>query len=163
VKVDQEETIQFLKNDHQKLENVLSNLTEKQMKSEKVQGSWTVREILAHISAWNWEMIKQAEFVLAETKPWYTYSTEAEFNEAAIKARESWTFERILSEWQESFHNLISRVRGFSDEEWMFEMDETWPEGGKVSVSSVFGYRYRGEGHEGGHAIVIANYFGLAC
>ena len=159
--MNQEETIQFFKNDHQKLQSVISKLSQEQMITEKVQGNWTVKDILAHISAWNWELITQANLVLSRTKPWYTYTTEAEFNKKALKIREQWTLEIILSEWRESFNALISRMKGFSDEEWTFALNEEWPEGGKVTVSSIFGYRYHGEGHEGGHAKVIRNNFGF--
>ena len=72
-----------------------------------------------------------------------------------------WPLERILSEWRESFNVLISKVKGFTDEEWTFELDEEWPEGGRISLSSVFNYRYHGEGHEGGHAKVIREHFGI--
>ncbi len=159
--MDQEETIQFFRDDHQKLKDVVSKLTEFQMKTHKVQGNWTVKDILAHISAWNWEIITQAELVLSGKKPWYTYKTETEFNEEAVKARESWPVEKIISEWHESFDVLISKLVNFSEKEWNFELDDEWPEGGKVSVPSVFGYRYRGEGHEGGHAKIIQDYFEL--
>ncbi|MFW9813048.1 MAG: DinB family protein [Candidatus Thorarchaeota archaeon] len=159
--MDQEETIQFFKDDHQNLIDVISKLTEFQMKTDKVQGSWTVKDILAHISAWNWEIIKQAELVLSRTKPWYTGKTEAEFNEEAVKTRESKSIEEIISEWHESFDVLMSKMESFSEKEWNFELDEEWPEGGKVCVSSIFGYRYHSEGHEGGHAKAIRNYFKL--
>lgn len=157
--MDREETIQFFRDDHQKLKDIISILTESQMITDKVQGSWTVRDILAHISAWIWEINTQAEGVLSGTKPWYTCKTEAEFNKEAVKTRESWSFEKIISEWYESFDVLISKLESFSKEEWSFELDEEWPEGGKVSVSSIFGYRYHDEGHEGGHAKVIQRYF----
>lgn len=159
--MDHEETIQFFRDDHQKLKDVISKLTKFQMNTDKVQGSWTVKDILAHISAWNWEIITQAERVLSGTKPWYTDKTEAVFNKEAVKTRESWSVEKVISEWYESFATLISKLESFSEEEWAFELDEEWPEGGKVSVSSIFGYRYQGEGHEGGHATIIRNYFEL--
>ena len=159
--MDQEETIRFFKDDHQKLKDVISRLTKVQMKTNKIQGNWTVRDILAHISAWNWEIITQAECVLSGRRPWYEGKTEAEFNKEAVKTRESWSVERIVSEWYESFEVLISRIESFSKEEWNFELDEEWPEGGKISVSSIFGYRYHSEGHEGGHARIIRDYFEL--
>ena len=159
--MDQEETIQFFRDDHQKLKDVILKLTESQMITDKVQGSWTVRAILAHISAWNWEIIVQAEGVLSGTRPWYNNKTEAEFNKEAVKTRESWPFEKVISEWYESFDALISKIESFSEEEWNFKLDEEWPEGGKVSIPSILGYRYRGEGHEGGHATIIRNYFEL--
>ena len=46
-----------------------------------------------------------------------------------------------------------------TQEEWVSGLDDEWPEGGKVTVESIFGYRYKDEGHEGGHAKVIQGYF----
>ena len=159
--MDQEETIQFFRNDHQKLKDVISKLTESRIATDKVQGSWTVRDILAHISAWNWEIIMQAEGVLSGIRPWHNSKTEAEFNREAVKTRESWPVEKVISEGDESFDALISKIESFSEEDWNFELDEEWPEGGKVSIPSIFGYRYHDEGHEGGHATIIRNYFDL--
>ena len=159
--MDQEETLQFFKNDHQKLVNVLSTLNESQMRTDRVQGDWTVKDIIAHISAWNWELIKQTELVLSGKKPWYTDMTEEEFNIRAVGMREAWSLEKVLSEWRESFEALISRLKQLSHDEWTFELDDEWPEGGKITVASIFGYRYHEEGHEGGHAKVIRKYFGI--
>jgi hypothetical protein len=161
-KMSLEGTIQFFIDDHQKLEDVLSKLTNKQINHEKVQGDWTVKDIIAHISAWNWELIKQANLVLARKKPWYTDIPEADFNNKAVKKRRLWSLEQVILEWRNSFDALMTKLKSFSQEEWKFELDnEEWPEGGKVTVASIFGYRYNEEGHEGGHAKVIQRYFSI--
>jgi uncharacterized damage-inducible protein DinB len=159
--VDLGDIIQFLIHDHEKLEDTISKLTIEQMTNEKVQGSWTVKDIIAHIAAWNWELIKQTELVLSGKKPWYADISEEEFNIKAVRLRESWPLEKVLSEWRESFDSLISRMRELSDEEWTSELEEEWPEGGRITVASIFGYRYHEEGHEGGHAKVIQEFFGF--
>ncbi|MFW9792737.1 MAG: DinB family protein [Candidatus Thorarchaeota archaeon] len=156
-----EETIQFFINDHQKLEDLLSKLTVNQMSNEPVQGDWTVKAIIAHISAWNWELITQTDRVLSGRRPWYANTTETEFNEKAVKVRKTWSLEKTISEWRESFDALISRMKNLSPEEWTFELSEEWPEGGNITVASIFGYRYLSEGHEGGHAILIRKYFDI--
>ena len=89
--MNQEETILFFKTDHQKLENIISKLTRKQMTEEMVQGNWTVKDIIAHISAWNWELITQTDLVLSGRRPWYSNTTEAEFNDEAVRTRASWS------------------------------------------------------------------------
>jgi uncharacterized damage-inducible protein DinB len=157
--MNQDEAIRFFESDHQKLEDIVSKLTEEQLLTERVQGNWTVKDIIAHISAWNWELITQTDFVLSGKKPWYANVTEAEFNSRAIRERKSWSLEKILSEWRESFTALVTRMRELTENEWRFRLEEEWPEGGKINVSSIFGYRYQGEGHEGGHAKVIQRYF----
>ncbi|MHA2230238.1 MAG: DinB family protein [Candidatus Thorarchaeota archaeon] len=156
-----EKTIQFFVDDHQKLENILSKLNDKQLNNEKIQGNWTVKDIIAHISAWNWELITQTDLVLSGRKPWYSDTTEAEFNRKAVRQRKSWSLEKTLSEWRESFESLISRIKKLSIEEWTFGLDDEWPEGGKITVASIFGYRYYEEGHEGGHAKVIQKHFNI--
>ncbi|MFX0052248.1 MAG: DinB family protein [Candidatus Hermodarchaeota archaeon] len=153
--MDKTRLLKFLKHDHRKLVQILAELNEHQMVNTIIIGSWTVKDIIAHISAWNWEIIKAVHEVLSDKKPWYIDKTEEEFNNQEIKKRESWSLNRILKEWQDSFNNLILSIEGLSVSEWNHQSSFLWPDGQTVSIKSLFDYRYRGEGHEGGHAIQI--------
>jgi len=60
---------------------------------------------------------------------------------------------------KDSFDELIRKIESLSSNDWEYQTAFKW--GGKmpVSVSSLFDYRYKGEGHEGGHAKQIKEYF----
>ena len=151
--------INFLKDDHQKLIDAVTQLKEEQMIDTAVIDNWTVKDIIAHISAWNWEVAKAVDLVLAGHTPWYVYQTETAFNKREIEARKSWSVRQVLEEWHKSFTAMIRRVETVSDTEWKKRTDGRWGGGSPVTVCSLFGYRYLGEGHEGGHAKQIRSAF----
>lgn len=159
--MDKEEVIIFLKDDHAKLVRVISQIERSRMTETKVTGSWDVKDIIAHISAWNWEIIRQVDDVLVNRKPWYVDMNEVNFNKREVEKRKSWSIDRILEEWDESFEALIQRIEQLSDSEWSFQADFNWPDGSPVTIQSLFEYRYKGLGHEGGHSKQIAEYFNL--
>jgi hypothetical protein len=153
--------IKFLKEDHAKLVETVDKLEKKQMTKKIVIAAWTAKDIIAHISAWNWEIIRQVNDLLINKKPWYVDMNEANFNKREVQKRKTWSLDKIMEEWNESFRALIEKIEGFSDIEWAFQADFCWPDGSPVSIQSLFDYRYKGEGHEGGHAKQIKECFGL--
>ena len=159
--MDKDWVIKFFKDDHAKLANVISQLDKSWMTNRKVNKSWDVKDIIAHISAWNWEIIRQVDDILVNRKPWYVDMGEASFNKREVKKRKIWSLNKVLQEWEESFKALISRIEQLSESEWEFQADFNWPDGSPVTIQSLFSYRYRGEGHEGGHAKQIKEYFEL--
>ena len=143
------------------MKKVIDTLNEEQLCRKEVQGEWSVKDILAHISAWNWDIIKQIEVVLANDSLWYRNIPEVDFNKSAVSVRMDWTLERVLDEWEESFNMLIARIKDLTPENLAHSNCEDWGDGTPVTVESLFGYRYKGEGHEGGHAKIVKDFFGV--
>jgi hypothetical protein len=47
----------------------------------------------------------------------------------------------------------------FTEEQWKHQSgNQTWSDGTPVTIYSLFGYVYEGEGHEGGHAKQIQRF-----
>jgi hypothetical protein len=152
--------IAFLEEDHKKLEKAIAGLIVDQMTEYPIVGRWTVKDIIAHIAAWNLELTGGINAILSDQKPRFFDIGEDEFNRREIERRNLWTIKQVLDEWQRSFHGLIGRIRKISDAEWEYEAPSlVWPDGSQVSVEDLFGYRYKGEGHEGGHAKQIEGFF----
>ena len=156
-----EETIEFLKQDHAKLELVIEALTDEMMISHRITGTWRVKDILAHISAWNFKLTEAIDLLLKNEKPWFIASSfsEAEFNKIQVVKRKSMSLREIVDEWRLSFIYMLKRIEILSDEEWEYKTQYEYQEGSAVTIESLFGYRYRGHGHEGGHAEQIEEYF----
>lgn len=131
------------------------------MTRSKVLGDWSVKDIIGHISAWNWEIMKSIDEVLMKKAPWYLTKGETEFNMIEVEKRRNWPLKEVLEEWERSFDSLIYRIEDISADEWNIQTGLSWAEGAPVTIESLFRYRYRGEGHEGGHALQISNYYGL--
>ena len=156
-----EETIEFLKEDHAKLELVLEALTDEMMISHRITGTWRIKDIIAHLSAWNIKLTEAIDVLLKDDKPWFmdTAFSEAEFNKIEVVKRKSMSLKEIIDEWQQSFNDMINKIESLSGKEWEYKTQFEYQEGSAVTVESLFGYRYRGHGHEGGHAEQIEEYF----
>lgn len=144
--------VNFLIKDHKKLEEVLSKLNAEELKSIPIIGKWTIKDILAHISAWNFEEIKAIDNVLENRKPWYVDCNENEFNKVETEKRKSWKLKRVIKEWRESFTALLLKIKKLSPKEWNKKTRYFWSDKTILTVVSLFDYSYKGEGHEGDHA-----------
>jgi hypothetical protein len=153
--------LRFFREDHRKLKHTIGNLSDSQIINDIVMGDWTVKDIIAHIAAWNWEIAKSIDEVLEKKPPWYLTKGETAFNVAEVAKRRDWPLSQVLDEWEESFDSLVHRIEEITVEEWNFDTGLNWADGSVVTIESLFGYRYRGEGHEGGHALQIQEYYSL--
>lgn len=124
-------------------------------------GDWSVKDVIAHISAWNLEITRSIDEVLQKKAPWYLSKGETAFNIAEVEKRRDWSLQEVLDEWESSFDSLTHRIEEITAEEWNIDTGLSWADGSALSMASLFGYRYRGEGHEGGHAIQIREYYNL--
>lgn len=149
---------------HEKLGQVLKSLNGDQMTQVKVLGEWTVKDILAHLAAWNWECLEEIERALQDKATWHKLfeeeATEDEFNRIEVAKRRPKTVEEIRKEWEKSFQALITRVKNLSEAEWAHRSDQDhWQDGKPLTLGSLFDYGYTGESHEAGHAKQIQTYF----
>jgi hypothetical protein len=153
--------LRFFREDHRKLKQTIAKLTESQIVNDVVMGDWSVKDVIAHITAWNWEIAKSVDDVLEKKAPWYLNKGETAFNIAEVERRRDWPLKEVLDEWQKSFDSLTHRIEEITAEEWSIDTGLSWTDGSAVTMESLFGYRYRGEGHEGGHALQIREYYNL--
>ena len=144
------------------MENVINGLKEYQISQDLISVKWTTKDIIAHISAWNLELKIAIDDLLKNEKPWFINEeelSEAEFNAKETKKRKDWSLDRILDEWQTVFEQLIQRIMSLSKSQWEYQTPFEWTKDMPVTVSSLFDYLYRGEGHEGGHAKQIEEFY----
>lgn len=164
--MEKQEVIQTFKAGHQKMADVVQKLSEEQMVKEKVLDDWSVKDILAHLSAWSWEAQKEIDRVLQSKATWHKLYFEKEgedkFNKKEVAKRKKRSLEKIIDEWEESFRAEMTRLGELTEEEWTHQSDQDrWGDGTPVTVFSLYGYQYQGEDHEAAHAKQIRRHFGL--
>ena len=59
-----EEVLHFLLEDHEKLVKTIDQLTNEQIKGITVIGTWTTKDIIAHITAWVLEITESIDQIL---------------------------------------------------------------------------------------------------
>lgn len=149
--------IKTLKDSHKIMTDVIELLADDQVDSLLVTQKWTPKEILAHLSAWNLEYIKEIDKILSDSPTWQKLFNTKEgtdnFNFSVVKKRTSFSFEEILNEWHESFHKLVERLNKLSKNQWLYQSKKgKWVNGEPIFIKTIFQYTYKGLPHEAGHA-----------
>lgn len=165
--MEKHKVIQISKFGHQKVEDVIQKLSKEQMVEEKVLGDWSVKDILAHLSAWSWEVVKEIDRILQNKATWHRHYFEKKgedgFNQREVAKRKSRSLKSIVYEWEESFQAEMSRLDTLTEEEWVHQSNQDkWKDGKPITVFSLYDYEYQGEQHETAHAQQIRENFGLS-
>lgn len=163
--MEKQKVMQAFEASHQKMADVIQKLSKEQMVKEKVLDDWSVKDILAHLSAWSWEAIKEIDRVLQNKATWHKLfekKGEDKFNKREVAKRKKRSLEKIIDEWEKSFQAEMARVEKLTKREWLHQSNrDKWRDGRPVTVFSLYGYEYQGEDHEAAHAKQIREYFDL--
>jgi len=120
--------------------------------AEAAVGGWTAREVAIHVSAWDRELVRGLDQLLAGTRPEFVGYDENDFNAAAVRRSRSRPLAGVLSELAAAHNGLVRRLDGLSDEQWERRSRHAWPSGKPMTVGTLFTYTYRRSTHYGGHA-----------
>lgn len=161
--IDRQETIGRFIKEQERLKKLVSLLSEEQVLKQKTLDNWSVKDIFAHLAAWNWEAIDEVKRVLKNQATWPArYEDKAgedEFNRKEVEKRKDKSWEEVLQEWDDSFWAQVKRMEQLSENEWKHQSGNLfWRDGTPVTVYSLFAYEYKGEGHEGGHVKEIKEF-----
>lgn len=164
--MDKLKVIRDFKAGHRAMVDVIQKLSQRQLEEEKIIDNWTVKDILAHLSAWSLEVIKEIDRVLKNKPTWpklyYSIKGEDKFNLEAVVKRKNKSLETVVQEWEQSFQIEIKKLEKLSGQEWLHQSNgDQWEDGRPVTVFSLFDYEYQDEQHETAHAKQISQHFGF--
>ena len=115
-----DELLDALEDEREKLLETLEGLPEEAMLEAGVTGEWSIKDILAHLNAWEAELIKLLWHVRQGKKP-----ASAQVPDSEVEARERMFYEqshdrpleRILEDFEGIRNQTIRRVEAFSNKE----------------------------------------------
>jgi uncharacterized protein (TIGR03083 family) len=112
------------------LEEVLAALTHDQMLQPSASGEWTVKDALAHISAWERRMLSWIGSHLRGEAPdvplpWDVERMNAE-TYAQVKDR---PLAEVLEEFHRSYREALTLAESLSEEQLQTAYTDTWPMG----------------------------------
>lgn len=150
-----QEVIGIFKAGHKEFKKVLSTLSIKEIESVPAVGNWPVRNVIAHISAWNWEQVKEIDRTLAGNPTWNRKKSGEipntdRFNHQAVQKRKNWSIKKLMNEWETSFTFLLRKLESLNDKE--FDYD---------GMQNIFKYELEGGSDEARHAEEIKKRFDI--
>ena len=156
--------IEILEKGHKDFKKVIGELDSETLDSVQAIGKWPVRDVLAHITAWYLEFIREIDSFLIDKPIINLPSGDDAFNQREVRLRKDKKLEELLKEWEDSYKALIGKVESLSEDEWNHICTgHFWPDTKEeVGVQSLFAtYQDSGTSHEGEHAREIKNFFDL--
>lgn len=161
-----EKVIEIFKSGHNEFQHLTKLLTPNQITNTQILEDWTVKDIMAHLSAWNWEQAKEIDNILHDKPTWNnlynTRANEDNFNKKAVEERKDKDLLTIIEEWENSFETLIKRIEKLTEEEWNHECKgQIWRDGKPATMYSLFRYEEDGQSDEAHHAQQVKKFFNL--
>jgi hypothetical protein len=112
------------------LEETLSLLTHKQMLVPGVDGDWSVKDALAHISTWERWMICWTNSLLVGDKPDTPEQWDIDLmNSRTYQLVKELPLAKILEEFHLSYLDSLFLIHNLSDEQLFTVYPDTWPLG----------------------------------
>ncbi len=117
-------------------EAILAPLSDAQMTTPHVNGPWSVKDNLAHLTAWQDYLLSQLEGVLAHQEP-PTFmpglSTEDEINERIYQENKDRPLTEVQAAFRASYQQVLAAVQAMSEPAlnsplpWRASGDPIWP------------------------------------
>lgn len=120
-----------------KLVNLLNQIPVKGIDSTSVEGIWTVKDILGHITAWEIPMVEPLQELASGGNFSPTVITDGEkYNLDNAKKRETMSLEEILAEMEAVRTTIMETAARLPEEAWDFIYPAPW--GGEDSLVRLF-------------------------
>jgi hypothetical protein len=121
-KITKKELIEELRAERARLEALLGDLTNEQMEIPGVQGEWSVKDIIAHITVWEHRGIDWLRAVAngkepQVPEPGYTQRDQKALNLQTYQENRERPLQEILNEFKRSFPILMKEVEDIAEEQ----------------------------------------------
>lgn len=124
------ELLDQIRTERKRLEEVLAAMTPDQMLHPCASGEWTVKDVLAHISAWQRRMLSWIRSHLRGEAPDVPLPWEVERmnTETYTQVKEKPLVE-VLEEFRQSYRDALALAESLSEEQLQTIYTDTWPMG----------------------------------
>jgi hypothetical protein len=128
--VSKTELLQQIQSERKSLEETLSTLTPTQMLLSGVDGEWNVKDVMAHISAWERRMISWIGSHIAGTMPEVPLPWDVDrMNFITYNQVKGRSLSVVQEEFLQSYRESLALVASLSDVQLQVTYTDTWPMG----------------------------------
>ncbi len=103
------------------LEDILAPLDEPQMTTEGVNGDWSIKDVLAHISAWHLRLLDRLHAATWNEEPTLsgvvTDEEVARLNEQFYKENKSRPLHDVLTDFRTTYLQIVDVVQAMNEED----------------------------------------------
>ena len=110
-------------------EALLKEVGEARLTEPGVNGEWSVKDIVAHVTAWEERVVAWAEALAQGARPqpapWPGDWSEEQVNAAIFESNQARPLADVLARWRQVYHSVGAAVQSMSDDE-LFDRKIEW-------------------------------------
>lgn len=128
------------------IKDLLGRMSEAQMTRTDAIGDWSIKNVLIHLSAWQWKMLDWLDILARGEAPAIPLSRSSvlESNDDFISEYGERPLHQVLSDFDDTHHKTMRAIEALSDEDLMREYD--WAAGQALwKVIAACAYHHYGE------------------
>ncbi len=114
------------------IEGLLDEAGEARLTEPGVVGEWSVKDILAHVTAWEERIMAWAEALHQGTRPipapWPSGLSEEQVNTTIYQNNQARPLAEVLERWRQTHQKITETVQSMNDEE-LFQRKIDWLNG----------------------------------
>ena len=132
--VSRQEVLDLIRGEREALEAVLSGISDESMLEPGVQGDWSGKDLLAHITVWEQRMVRWIRESLCGETPeiaqeGFTWDDLDRMNEETYQENKDRPLDEVQAEFRASYQEAFATVEGMTEED-LFDGDRfAWRSG----------------------------------
>ncbi|HEY7356374.1 MAG TPA: ClbS/DfsB family four-helix bundle protein [Ktedonobacterales bacterium] len=151
--VEKDELLRRIENGYKQFEAILAPLSAAQMMTPEVNGSWSVKDNLAHLTVWQDYLLSQLQGILNNQEPpefMPGLATEDEINERIYQQNKDRSLAEVQAAFRASYQRVLEAVQAMSAES--LNAPSPWSKSGNPLWPFIVGNTY---GHYEEHGGII--------
>lgn len=116
--ISKREILERLRTERARLEAAIAGLSEETMRQPGVVGHWSIKDVLAHIAAWEAELVTALWYTAIGRRPRLVDIRDVDaWNERRYQENKDRPLERILNDFRGVYDQLLRRMEELTDED----------------------------------------------
>ena len=133
-----EDLIIQLEKARERLLRAVEGLSEEAMTTSPAVGHWTIKDLLAHVAAWDEESLRGIRELLRGERPRFLDTDWDQWNAQEVEKRRALSLQAVLEELEGSHREFLEFLRGLEEAEWERPREQRWKRY-KVTVAWIVG------------------------
>jgi hypothetical protein len=142
--VDKADLLNRIQNGYSQFEDILSRLSEEQMTTPDVNGSWSVKDNIIHLTVWQNHFLDRLQSIIdgKTTAPEFMpgLTTDDEINEHIYQQNKDRPLAEVLADFRTSYQRVLTAVQSMSEES--LNAPIPWSKSGNLVWQLVVGDTY---------------------
>ena len=150
--MDKAQLITEIQSEREKLETTLTAFNQEQMTSPLLEGGWTLKDLLAHITVWEQRMVKWVEITLRDEVPemlpegltWSDEDLDMWNQQTYLELRDK-PLDDVLADFESSYRQALAVAQQTTQEQ-LFDKDRYAWRGGRplyIMVAANTSWHYK--------------------